>query len=521
MEEEVAENIEKRKAGLKKFFFGWVKDNYDKAFIAVFLLAVAIRLYFLATTISQPVWWDAADYLTEAKVLAGKLNIPYYFTPRRTFLLPLLWAGLLKLGFGEVSFRILEFLFSIAAIPAVYLFGKRIFDKKIALISSFLFAVFWLQIFYSNRLMTEVPSLTLLLFSVYFFWEAYAKKNEKMYIWFGIFLGLSFLTRAGTLVMFAVFPIFLILTEKFKFLKNKHLWFGALCISILMGSFFIFTSLKQHLNAVAYFLALTPETGQAGATRLTNLMGPSGIIEYAKIMPHYFALNIILLSLFVFGFLFCLFNLFIRIGFAKKNPEERKYLFLLLLALVPFLFQALAYNHVEDRYLMNAFPAFFIMLASGLVQIGTWINHYKKHLGTFIIIILLAFGAYSQITYGNLIITNKATSYQEVKDSALLIKANSKPTDIIFTVSVPQTTYYAEREVYSDISEGSNQSSFEKKVKELKPAFLVLSLFETYAPWIYSYPQNHTDLLTPVKAYGQGNQPVLIVYKFNYNETTS
>jgi 4-amino-4-deoxy-L-arabinose transferase-like glycosyltransferase len=516
------EEVEKRKLKLKKLFFGWIKDNYDKAFLAVFLLAVAIRLYFLVTTLNQPVWWDAADYLTEAKVLAGKLDIAYYFTPRRTFLLPLLWAGLLKLGFGEVSFRILEFLFSVAMIPAVYMVGKKIFDKKIGLISSFLFAVFWLQIFYSNRLMTEIPSLTLLLFSVYFFWEAYTKKNEKIYIWFGVFLGLSFLIRAGTLVMFAVFPIFLLLTEKFKFFKNKYLWLGVLCIFILMASFFIFTSIKQNVNAFSYFLALTPETATEGTARFSDMMGLSGITEYAKIMPHYLANNIVPLFLFIFGILFSLFNLFIRIGFAKKSPEEGKYLFILLLALVPFLFQAIVYNHVEDRYLMNAFPALFIMFSLGLVQIGKWLNNYKKYFGTFIVIILLIFCAYFQISYGNLMMTAKATSYQEVKDSALWIKANSQSTDKIFTVSIPQTTYYAEREAYSAaVSADSNQSYFEEQVKKLKPTFLVLSLFESYAPWTYSYPQNHTSLLTPVKGYGQDNNPVLIIYKFNYNETIS
>jgi uncharacterized membrane protein len=519
MEEEI---VEKRKTKLKEFFLGWIKDNYDKAFLAVFIAAIVIRIYFLVTTINQPVWWDAADYLTEAKVLAGKLDIPYFFTPRRTFLLPLLWAGLLKLGFGEISFRVLELLFSVAMIPAIYLVGKGIFDKKVALFSSILFSVFWMQIFYSNRLMTEIPSLTLFLFSVYFFWEAYTKKNEKSYIWFGVFLGLSFLVRAGTLVMFAIFPIFLLITEKLRFLKNKYFWGGILCIAVIMASFFIFTSIKQNVNAFSYFLALTPETAVEGTARFSDMMGLSGIGQYANLMPHYFAQNIVLLLLFVFGFLSFLFNVFLRWGFSKKNPEGEKYLLILLLALVPFLFQAVIYNHVEDRYLMNAFPAFLIIFSLGLVQIGTWVNKSRKNLGTFIVVILLIFAACTQLLYANSIITSKATSFQEVKDSSLWIKENSNVTDAIFTVSVPQTTYYAEREVYSGaVSASSNQTYFEDKVKELKPAFLVLSLFESYAPWIYSYPQNHTSLLIPVKGYGQGDQPVLIVYKFNYNENTS
>ena len=174
----------KKKSKLKEYFSDFLKDKYNKIFLGIFIFAIALRLYFLITSIHQSVWWDAADYLTEAKILAGKLNIVYDFTARRTFLLPLLWAGLLNLGFGEISFRILEFLFSIATVPLAYFIGKSIFDKKIGLMFSFFFSVFWMHIFYSNRLMTEIPSLTLLLFSVFFFWDAYHNKKEKSYIWF-------------------------------------------------------------------------------------------------------------------------------------------------------------------------------------------------------------------------------------------------------------------------------------------------------------------------------------------------
>src|SRR3989338_6338384 len=90
--------VEKRKEKLKAKCLDWLKDPYNKAFLGILIFAIIIRIYFLVITKNQAVWWDAADYLTEAKVLAGNLNINYYFTPRRTFLMPLLWAGLLKLG---------------------------------------------------------------------------------------------------------------------------------------------------------------------------------------------------------------------------------------------------------------------------------------------------------------------------------------------------------------------------------------------------------------------------------------
>jgi hypothetical protein len=484
---------EERTKKIKKYIMNWLKDPYNKVFLAIFIIAVAVRIYFLDITISQPVWWDAADYLTEAKVLAGKLAIPYFFTPRRTFLLPLLWAGLLKLGFGEISFRILEFLFSVISVPAMYMIGKKMFDKKIALMSSFLLAVFWMHLFYSNRLMTEVPSLAFLLFSLYFFWEAYTKKNEKMYIWWGIFLGLAFLTRAGTFVMFAVFPLFLLITEKTKVFKNKYLWLGALCTAGLMASFFIFSSVKQHLNAVAYFLALTPDTVPGGLTRLQGLMGFSGIGEYAALMPHYF--GTVLLILFGLGVLLFLFHTLVGfdIIMKRKSAAYDKFLLILLFALVPFIFQALFYNHSEDRYLMNAFPAFFIMLAFGLSKVEGALKKYNKYIGTFLIITLLIVGAYWQLSYGNLIITGKASSYSQIEEAGLWIKANSDLSSIIVTRSVPQTTYYAERQVF-DVPTSDNQTDFEKMIADSKPDYLELSLFESYPDWLIQQKNSDSQM---------------------------
>jgi 4-amino-4-deoxy-L-arabinose transferase-like glycosyltransferase len=507
--------VEERKDKVKKYILNWLKDPYNKAFLGIFILALVVRLYFLITTINQTVWWDAADYLTEAKILAGTFNIPYYFTPRRTFLLPLIWAGLLRMGFGEISFRVLEFFFSLSIIPAIYMIGKKMFDKKIALIASFLSAVFWMYLFYSNRLMTEIPSLALLLFSVYFFWEAYANKKEKMYIWFGIFLGLAFLIRAGTLVMFAVFPIFLIITQKFKFLKNKYLWLGVLSTSVLMASFFIFTSLKQHLNSLVYFLALTPGTvvGEPNTTRLSNIMGLPGISQYADLMTHYFA-GWLLLALFLFGILIFIFNTFIGFDMMvkRKTVSYDKYLLILLLALVPFIFQSILYDHSEDRYLMNAFPSFFLALSLGLTKIEQFFRKYNKYLGAFIVVLLLAIGGYQQLAYGNVIISDKATSYQQVEQGALWIKANSNPSAVIISRSVPQTTYYAEREV---LNIPDNQTDFEKLIQDSHPTFLELSVFEPHPDWIYSYPQNHTNLLIPVQGYQLQGQTALVIYKFN------
>ena len=76
---------------------------------------------------------------------------------------------------------------------------------------------------------------------------------------------------------------------------------------------------------------------------------------------------------------------------------------------------------------------------------------------------------------------NKKESYLPVKDAALWMKANSEPNDQILSVSYPQTSYYAERNVtiYSDIE---NVSEFDKLVWKFKPKYLEATLFEPHHP---------------------------------------
>ena len=78
--EEIPKDVQKRKSKLNNFFFGWIKDNYDKTFLVVLIIAFAIRLYIFSQTLDQPIWWDAADYITGAKVLGKNLDINYEFS---------------------------------------------------------------------------------------------------------------------------------------------------------------------------------------------------------------------------------------------------------------------------------------------------------------------------------------------------------------------------------------------------------------------------------------------------------
>ena len=106
-----------------------------------------------------------------------------------------------------------------------------------------------------------------------------------------------------------------------------------------------------------------------------------------------------------------------------------------------------------------------------------------------------------------------------MREAALWMKDNSDKGDIIFTLSHPQTSYYSERKVIS-YSLAKNDSDLENMIREYKPKYLTISVFERHPEFVYTYPERHNNTLIPVKVYtmqtDQGVRPVLVVYEIDF-----
>ena len=500
------DDLQDRKSEVKRFFKKLISSKENYLLIGILVFAFIIRLYFFLKTYNQAVWWDAADYLTAAKVLGKNLMINYEWDPRRPFLMALLWGLILKLGGTEVWLRVTELIFSMFAVYLTFLVGKEMYSKKVGLIASFCLSVFWLHLFFTNRLLVELPAMAFWLLTVLYFWKGYAKdKGTKYYYLFGLAFGLTLLTRGASALMFIPLLLFVFLKDQLDFLWNKKLWVSVLIAIIVMTPFFLFIQFKYGGNAVSSYAGVSEG-------RFSQRMGLSGLLVYAKFFPTY--LQTAFLVVFLIGLAFFLFNLLLSFDLIIRRKEKKldADLFVFLWVLIPYLFFSIMVVHMEPRYLIYAFPGFFLILARGFVEIEKITNKYHKHLGLAIIVVLLLVGGYAQVQYANQTIMAKATSYQEVKEAGLWIKENSESSDIIISHSVPQHMYYAERSVYMI----DFQDDFEEQIQELKPKYMVVSVFERSPEWFYQYPANHQDLLKPVKVYTQGDQPVLVIYEFQW-----
>jgi mannosyltransferase len=96
----------------------------------------------------------------------------------------LLLRGWLHFGDSEAVIRGLSVLFGLAAIPATYLLGKRLFGAKEGIVGAALSAVNMFQIRYSQEARGYSLVLLLSLLSMYFFLCAVDSPGQKRY-WFG------------------------------------------------------------------------------------------------------------------------------------------------------------------------------------------------------------------------------------------------------------------------------------------------------------------------------------------------
>src|SRR3989339_402457 len=139
--------------------------------------------------------------------------------------------------------RILTVIFSIATIYLVYIFAKKLFDKKTGLLSALFLSLSWQHILNSHYATTDIAAAFFTLLMVYFVWDMYSKKDLKSYILSGIFCGLSIATKYyGGIVFLAIIL--------FGWKNKKYIGFSFLAVitAFFVGCPFAFIDYAGFLS---------------------------------------------------------------------------------------------------------------------------------------------------------------------------------------------------------------------------------------------------------------------------------
>ena len=132
-------------------------DRLALASVLWLLLPFACGLRLWWFTANQAIWPDEAAYMLIAKTFAGLSD--YEAPAVRPVLLPLLWSGLYRLGFGESATRVTAMLLSVASVWLLYALGRELYGKSVAAIAALLLCVSPPHLFFSQRLLTDLPAL--------------------------------------------------------------------------------------------------------------------------------------------------------------------------------------------------------------------------------------------------------------------------------------------------------------------------------------------------------------------------
>ena len=343
-----------------------MKKEY-KILLGIFILALIIRVAFV---FASPVKiWDETVYTNLGYDLS---NTPFdysvenngwsdfipqsdgfYGWPNMGFrapLLPYLLSLFYLFNLGSLVSFFIAFVGALS-VCLVYLLGKKVFNKKVAIYSAIMFLLIPLHVIYSAKILTGVLFTFFVLLTFFSFWKGYEEGDKKYKVLFGVFLALTLLSRYTALWIIPVFFLYFLVRDKsLRFLKDKYLW-GA------VGVFF--------LTLVPWFIY--------GLTTYNNLLG--AFIHGAKasaywggVQPWYFFFLNWPVMFSIIGFLFVVGVIYIL----YKKDFLRREIYLLLIWFVFFLGMAIYMPHKENRFILAIVPA--IVLISGY-----FIDKIKRH----------------------------------------------------------------------------------------------------------------------------------------------
>ncbi|MEK6906843.1 MAG: glycosyltransferase family 39 protein [Nanoarchaeota archaeon] len=504
MEDIGGKKIEERKEKIR----AWLKDKSNLIFLGIIIFSIIIRLYYFLMTKDQTVWHDEAEYLSMAKHFF--FDVPYILNPQRIFLFPWITGLLFILGLSEQTIRFfLVIIPSIILVILVYLLGKEMFNKEIALIASLLTSVSWTLLFWTMRFQPDLISMCFQVLSILFMWKYWKNKKTSLIIYSSIFASLGFMFKVSGLLVPVIFFVFIFIKDKFSIFKNKDYWiFLAIFIIVLIPQ--LIYAHYAFGNSLALF----------GTTYTTSVVNDMPFGWYNLNFYYLFTENILFI-LFLIGVLISLsFLTYLDILIKDKNKLLSAELFSILIFVIISSYYIFWIKGTDDRWVFLWLPFIFFIIGKALLFIYGYLKKYNKLFALIIILTLLGYGVYSQMNHVDELIKIKKDSYSQVKDAAFWIKENSESGDLILSASYPQTVYYSERKVQYYRPTFENESSFNSFVNLNKPKFIVVSVFEYHDKWLLDWVDKNQYRLIIKKVYfadQEQKNALLIIYEINFS----
>ncbi len=327
--------------------------------IAILILAAALRLG--AALIYGDMWADELFHV----VYSQESNWTQFWYLMTLETNPPLYTLFLKFWLSifpatELSFRMTNVVLGTGSVFALYIFAKKLFNKKIALISALVLALYPYHLFMSATIRTYVLLIFLTILSSYYFYTYFIEKNTQkkyllLYILTTTLLLYSHLTALGVIVTHVI-----ILLYTKQTLKQ---WFLYMLIPLSAYSTWFIPSMSFKFSAsfgTSWFFLLN-DFDHFFYLMQSLFTGPTHIIH-----------TILTISLFFVGLIYVIY---------KKN-SDKNFILITLFFFIPFVI-ALGMQLFNIKFFAITIP--WIALLSGYM-LGQIKPYYRTILITLICI---------------------------------------------------------------------------------------------------------------------------------------
>ncbi len=442
----------------------WDKKKIFYLLLAIFILALFLRLYQLD---QESFWSDELSTLQYSQNLdnidRGNPLLYYLFMNK--------WVNLF--GVSEFSMRLPSAILGASLVLLLYLVGKSLFNKKVALLSAFMCATSAIQIVYSQEARAYAMLSVLTLLCAYFFIKSI--KTDKLYGYF-FFILLIILTIYLHFLGMALLIIFNVL---FVFFRKGSFRTWVCAQALILGAIFplLYSFLKVFVKLYQVdFKSIFSVLG-IPLFILDLLLLLSGITLFLVIFYVVERRNLIKIK-----FEHCVSSLSIKI------EHDQKYflitcLILSILFISSYLF-SLKYTLTPYRMFLLRYALFMIPFVYLAVSFFLLKIKEKKYLALFLIAIILL-NSFSLCWYYS------QPTKEEWKEAVKFVEDNVKTKEVIlfdagymirnfdyYTKNSPPNKNLLKISLLSSTSKEEMHASFNNAVSKISPAqgmWLILS----------------------------------------------
>lgn len=316
--------------------------------ILILILAFTLRLF----GANQSFWLDEAAQLVESvRPLKDQLAIQADFQPPLFHVLMHFW---LYLGKNEIIIRLLPIILGIVTIYVSYLLFTEIFNKKIALITSFLVALSPFHVWYSQEVRPYSLSALLGIVTTYFL-----IKNK--FIWYVLMAICFFYTTYFAPFLLAAQGIYLFLFQR-KYFKK---W--CICLLFIILAFLPWLpSFFEQLIAGKNLTGILPGWSEAVSIPVIKALP----LVFIKFIIGRISFDNKILYGSISVLLFILYILLIYKSYSSKKYDLKPVLLFLSAPIIISFIVSIFLPVIAPQRLLFCLPFFYALIAAGISCFG-------------------------------------------------------------------------------------------------------------------------------------------------------